>query len=123
MNISLFTIHVKDIQKSIDFYRNIFKMEIIRDFKPNENMRLVFLKGEGGTSIELVEDSSHMPKVSMDPNVAMGVFVEDINAVVDIMRNNDVKIKNGPFETPNGTKLLFAEDPDGVVLEFIEEKK
>ena len=122
MNISLFTIHVKDMQKSIDFYQNIFKIDIIRDFKPNENMRLVFLKGKEGATIELVEDSSHMPQSSAESNVAMGVFVEDINTVLDILRDNNAKIKDGPFETPNGTKLLFVEDPDGVVIEFIQEK-
>jgi lactoylglutathione lyase len=122
MKISLFTIHVSDMAKSIGFYKKVFGMEIARELRPNENLHLVFLKNEGEITVELVDDGAHSEREGCRSNVAMGVFVENMEKVVGLLKENKVSIKNGPFETPNGTKLLFVEDPDGVVIEFVQEK-
>ncbi len=122
MRINLFTIHVSDMLKSIGFYKKVFGMEVVRELRPNENLHLVFMKNEGEITVELVDDGAHGERGSGTSNVAMGVFVEDMEEVVGLLKANKVPIKNGPFETHNGTKLLFVEDPDGVVIEFIQEK-
>jgi len=122
MKISLITLHTSEMLESIKFYEEILNMKMVKELKPNENMRLVFLKGEGDVLIELIEDKALTVLDSVNSNISMGLFIEDMNGIIQILEEKKVKIKRGPITVPNGNKLLFIEDPNGVEVEFIEGK-
>ena len=120
MKITLFTIHVQDMAKSIEFYENILHMKIVKDMRPQKGFRLVFLKGEGEAMVELIEDNSITILDKVKSSVSMGIFVESMNDILNLLKANKVPVNRGPIEVPNGNKLLFVSDPNGVEVEFIE---
>ncbi|MCF7794128.1 MAG: VOC family protein [Candidatus Cloacimonetes bacterium] len=121
MKVTLITIHVSEMQESLKFYQNILGMEIINEIHPNENMRIVFLKGEGEVKIELIEDKSITQLDKFSSPVSMGIFIDDMNEILQMLKEKKVPVKRGPISVPSGSKLLFIEDPNGVEVEFIEE--
>ena len=120
MKITLFTIHVQDMAKSIEFYENILHMKIVKDMRPEEGFRLVFLKGDGEVMVELIEDNSITILDKVKSSVSMGIFVDSMNDILNLLKANKIPVKRGPIEVPNGNKLLFVSDPNGVEVEFIE---
>jgi len=122
MKINLITLHTSEMLKSIYFYEDILKMKIVNELRPDENMRLVFLKGAGDVLIELIEDKTITILDSVSSNISIGLFIEDMNGIIQMLEEKKVKIKSGPITVSNGNKLLFIEDPNGVKVEFIEGK-
>ncbi len=122
MQISLFTIHVIDLEKSIQFYQDVLKMKIFKVMEPNEQYKLVFLRGEGEVIVELIEEKNLVQLDKVSSGVSIGIFVENMDDILEHLKSNKIKIKRGPISVPSGNKLLFIEDPNGVEVEFIEGK-
>ena len=120
MKITLFTIRVTEMQKSIEFYESILKMKIVRKLNPNENMQLIFLRGEGEVMVELIENRSIVKLDKVSSNVSIGLFIDDMDKILELLKSQKILIKRGPITVPNGNRLLFIEDPNGVEIEFIE---
>ena len=120
MKITLFTIHATEMQRSIEFYKSILKMKVVRELKPNEDMRLMFLQGEGEVMVELIENKSIIKLDKVSSNVSIGLFIEDMDEIIELLKSHKIRIKHGPITVPNDNKLLFIEDPNGVEIEFIE---
>lgn len=120
MKITLFTIHVQDMAKSIDFYEKILGMKIIREMQPQKGFRLVFLQDEGEVMVELIEDKSITFLDTVTSNVSMGIFIDDMETMLAFLKKQKISIKRGPVSVPNGNKLLFIRDPNGVEIEFIQ---
>ena len=120
MKITLFTIRVTEMQKSIEFYESILKMKIVRKLNPNENRQLIFLRGEGEVMVELIENRSIVKLDKVSSNVSIGLFIDDMDKILELLKSQKILIKRGPITVPNGNRLLFIEDPNGVEIEFIE---
>ena len=120
MKINLITLHTSELLKSIKFYEEILNMKIVKEIRPNENMRLIFLKGDGDILLELIEDKALTVLDSVSSNVSIGLFIDDMEKILEILRDRKIQIKRGPITVPSGNKLLFIEDPNGVEVEFIE---
>ena len=117
MQLQLTTIHVEDIEKSIDFYENILGLEEVKRINPRPGVEISFLQDEGGT-IELIAGE----EITADSNagISIGFKVEDMEATIAELKDQGIELLSGPIETPNGVKLAFIADPDGVEIEFIE---
>ncbi|MGF7118470.1 putative enzyme related to lactoylglutathione lyase [Methanobacterium oryzae] len=50
----------------------------------------------------------------------VGLEVSDMNKTARKLQNNGVKFTRGPIDTPNGTKIAFLKDPQGVQIELIQ---
>lgn len=122
MKITLFTIHVSDMENSIEFYINVLGMKIIKEMHPNENLKIVFLKGKGEVMLELIEEKSLSQLDKFSSPVSIGIFIDDMDEILQMLKEKKVPIKRGPISLPSGSKLLFIEDPNGVEVEFIEGK-
>lgn len=122
MKIKLITIHTSELKKSIEFYQNILKLKIVNEIKSGEDGRLVFLKGEGEVMLELIEERAIVRLDKVSSGVSIGIFIENMDVVLEHLKSNKIKIKRGPISVPSGNKLLFIEDPNGVEVEFIEGK-
>lgn len=119
MNVGFITIHVKNLEESVEFYKNVFGLfEAIR-FSPQKGVNIVFLKDEENGLIELIENN-HIPQVNDGSLVSIGFNVEDLNEVLKRLGEKDIKIIRGPIEVPSGEKFVFIKDPNGVEIELIE---
>ncbi|MDG2177089.1 MAG: lactoylglutathione lyase [Gammaproteobacteria bacterium] len=120
-------LRVTDLEKSIDFYTNIFGMQLLRkkDFQ-EAKFTLAFL-GYGSEEENTVLELTHNWETdSYDLGNAYGhiaISVEDAYKACD-----DINAKGGDVVRPAGpmkgttTVIAFVKDPDGYMIELIESK-
>jgi len=111
-------IFVKDIDKSIDFYK---RLGFTLDAEENPSIRLAFLSA-GNCLIELVEKKDE-PTRSAGVIDHVAVVVDDIDAAIANANANGIEIDTGQVNAMTilgGIKNVFFEGPDGERLEFFE---
>lgn len=113
-------VHVSDLDKSMDFYKNVLKLnEIEEPFK--DGLHAWYDIG-GGSALHLIE-AKELPKEKSKVN-HLCFSIPDMRAFVDNMR-----AKSYPFESwagvsgeitnrVDGVKQIYIRDPDGYWLEI-----
>ena len=110
-------IMVKEMDKSIDFYK---RLGFTLDKEESLGIRLAFLSA-GTCLIELVEYNGEQRTAGTVDHVA--VVVDDIHLAIEQANKNGIKIDSSTIsEVPilGGVKNVFFEGPDGERLEFFE---
>ncbi|MCW8899137.1 MAG: VOC family protein [Gammaproteobacteria bacterium] len=135
---------VKDLELSLKFYSDILGLEVYRRFTEEgdfidkltgiNNVKLEWVKliiPKGGL-IELLQYHSHP-----DPDISDGVkrsesnrlgcshvalTVTNLSDLYGELISNGYECKSEPLIAPGGkAKILYALDPDGAILELIED--
>lgn len=106
---------VENLEESAKFYRDILGMDEIRRFSPRPGLTIVFFKGEGEATIELIEGEEGKKGLYM-----VGMEIKDMNAELAELKAKGVELNRGPFGTPGGPKIAFLDGPDGIEIELIE---
>ena len=120
------SIRTSSMDRSIDFYTSLMGMELQRRREiPNNNAEIAFLKDpDGEFSLELTwyrdqkvfEQADYM-KRTFDH---LAFRVEDLTYVIDKVKEKGFTVTDEPFELSPGSWLAFIEDPDGTLIELIE---
>ena len=121
-------IRVGDLDKSLDFYTNIFGMKLLRkkDF-PDGRFTLAFVGYGDEDSNTVIELTHNWDTKSYDLGNAFGhiaIAVPDAYKACD-----DITAKGGKVVRPvgpmkfGGGVIAFVEDPDGYKIELIERKQ
>ncbi|MBI2065434.1 MAG: aminotransferase class III-fold pyridoxal phosphate-dependent enzyme [Candidatus Yanofskybacteria bacterium] len=136
---------VRNIKKSLDFYQNFLGLTIARqdtetgDFISHlagiDNVTIEWIKLNipGGGLLELIQHHSHPdPRTNQKPDLSLtnqlgcshpAFTVSDLQALHDHLTRNGYQCLSEPLHSPDGkVKVLFAYDPDGILLELVEEK-
>ena len=121
-------IMVNDINQSVEFYTTVLGFLILRKIEMDE-FSAVFVEKDG-SKIELMEyRGKNVPKRSKGTELKIGSIplndhisfsVEDIEDTVIELKNKGVKLELEPMELESGMKLASFKDPDGVLIELIE---
>lgn len=119
MKVELVSIRVADLEESMNFYTRIIGFNSIHSLSSQEGLQIQFLKGASGAIIQLIEDEMVPCGDSADSSVAIGLVVDDFDAVLAKIDALGVPIIKGPLIIP-GNRLLFIKDPNGVTIEFLE---
>ena len=111
-------VFVKDIDKSIDFYK---RLGFTLDKTESIHIRLAFLSA-GTCLVELVEQKDMAARV---PGTVdhFAMEVDDINAAIERAKANGIDIDASTVsfvDILGGVKNVFFEGPDGEKLEFFE---
>jgi len=117
-----FCINVKNLERSIRFYRDLLGLRLARRREvPENNAEIVFMLGEGSdVGIELTHWRDKKEYVEGDylDHIALGV--EDVEATVERLRKIDVEIAMEPFSLKGSEhKMAFIKDPDGIWIELV----
>jgi catechol 2,3-dioxygenase-like lactoylglutathione lyase family enzyme len=131
-------ISVTNLDRSIEFYKNLLGMEISvrRIFEGPEYERLLALAGARGTvalltgpnaRVELFEFTQPDPKPG-DPRrpvcdrgiTHFCIEVSDIETEYERLRGSGVAFHCEPIGFSGVAKALYGRDPDGNVFEFLE---
>ncbi len=118
MKIDFVTIHVADIENSIDFYHRVLGLQLSRRFSPRPGMEIAFMGGSG-TQLEFIHDD--MLPAYKGKGISLGFNVADMEKTLALLRENQVEIVSGPQVMKNGVKLLGARDINGVDLGFVQQ--
>lgn len=135
---------VQDIERSIEFYRDLLGMELIgrrpsvtADYVAEqtgyENVELnvaSFRVGPGSPqTLEVVQYMNHVGEpadasTNRAGNTHLCVLVDDLRAAVSQLREHGVRFKSDPVEItagPNkGGLVVYFFDPDGYTLEMFQ---
>ncbi len=128
---------VSDMNKSVDFYRNVLGLEVGEkwDFEPGATLgssmrlprRAVFIKVKN-SSFELLDQGENTEKkpegVSVN-TVGLHHIAFNVDKIHDFAANlsrKGIHFSTGPVDLKDIT-VAFFEDPDGNMLELYERKK
>jgi len=123
------SVRTSDMDRSIEFYRRYFGMELEKRREiPANDAEIAFLKDSGSDfSLELTyyKDQRRFEQAPYEERVFdhLAFTVKDLDGTIARMRKAGVKITDEPFMLgPGGNRLAFIEDPDGTLIELIERK-
>ena len=122
MNVCFTTIAVKNLEKSVKFYKEVIKLNEVMRFSPQKGINIVFLKDEDNGKIELIEyeQNKEIDDSGNASIVSIGFAIDDLDKSMKILSECNINIIRGPIQTPSGAKFLFIKDPDGVEIELIQ---
>ena len=129
-----------DIDRMLDFYTRVLGLKLVADAETSPEMstragltphgyRIIRLQTPYGERIKLVQVKNLHAKRSQAPEwvfdrqgIAYITFiVSNINDVAARLSKHGVKlVRPGPVEVRKGVVTLFAEDPEGNFIEFVE---
>ncbi|MGB9936703.1 MAG: VOC family protein [Methanobacterium sp.] len=122
MKVKYTNIAVENLDESVKFYTDVLGFEENNRFNPENGVTIAFLKGDGDSMIELTEGMENL-----DPNMKgqnglfmVGLEVSDMDKTARELQGKGVQFTRGPIDTPNGTKIAFFKDPQGVQIELIQ---
>ena len=116
MKLSYITFMVRDIQKTVSFYRDLVGLKIVRQFNPGRGEIVFMSNGDGETMLEFVQ-SPDVPKVS---TVGLTLSFQSTEAL-EALRQKAVDLGYAPSELinhPPKPTHFTVPDPDGVCVEF-----
>ncbi|HKM43622.1 MAG TPA: VOC family protein [Limnochordia bacterium] len=112
------TITVKDLEESIEFYRDIVGLSLNRRFPAGNGMEIAFL-GDGGTEVELFYDPAATSR-EFGSSISLGFQVDSVEDMMNYVREKGFAIQSGPFQPNPQTKFFFVLDPNGLKIQFVE---
>jgi lactoylglutathione lyase len=123
------SIRTSNIEKSIDFYTRLLGLKLLsrREIKQN-NAEIAFLQDPQGKGCTLELTFYRNQKKFTQPEYEerlfdhLGFEVADMKMTIAALRKENVTITDEPFKLATGTTIAFIEDPDGTLIELIEQK-
>ncbi len=118
------------MDKAIDFYSRLLGLTLVsRREIPRNNAEIAFLRDpkDIGSTLELTFYRTQ--KRFIQPDYEDRIFdhlafeVKDMEKCMAAMKNEGITITDQPFKiSPTGSLIAFVEDPDGTLIELIENK-
>lgn len=118
MNLLWNTIHVKDLYESIKFYENVLDLKLSKRFNAGPN-EIAFLNA-GNIEIELIQ-SEEDTKISHSNNISLGFSINSVDSTMDKLKAEGINIYSGPFKPNPHIKFFFIKDPNGVLIQLVEQ--
>ena len=112
---------VSDLEEAVRFYTEVLGLEVVRRNASPRGSQLAFLRVPN--SEELVELCCFPPSgpVQVPDDLFYLIFeVDNMDDTIRMLEAKQVKITDGPTNTPSGSRLLFIGAPDGYEIELVE---
>lgn len=115
---------VADLDAAIDFYTNVFGMELMfREEDAEHGEAFAYFALDGG-NLELLQqlDAPAPPATKPAPPWCphLALRTDDLDNVVATLTERGVPIAKGPLEIAGRVRWLYAADPDGNMIEFVQ---
>lgn len=124
MKFSHTMIRVKNIDKSLHFYKEVMGLKLLRTMEL-EDATLYFVSDEKeDCTIELTYNHQ-LPEGGYNHGNYFGHLAfdtEDMDKFTEMLKSNGLEYSMAPFEIKKGLKIAFVSDPDGFSIEIIERK-
>jgi len=123
------SIRTSNMDRSIDFYKRLMGLKLLsRHEIPKNDAEIAFLQDPDGKGAKLELTFYHQQKKFIQADYEDRVFdhiafeVKNMEQAISMMRKEKVTITDEPFRLgPTGPLIAFIEDPDGTLIELIEQ--
>lgn len=112
------TISVSDLERSLKFYQDVAGLTLERRFTAGPGVEIAFLGG-GETKVELICRGT---KPEFGGDISLGFEVDSLDDMMESVESKSVKIHSGPFSPNPNTRFFYVQDPDGLLIQFVETK-
>ena len=113
------TIEVLDVDESVRFYQEIVGLSVEHRIA-GEATDIAFM-GDGETKIELISHKGVVPQ-AVGALISIGFEVDDLDAKIAFLQERGIPITAGPFSPNPRIRFCYVEDPNGVRLQFVEQR-
>lgn len=114
---------VKDLEKTVSFYRDVLGLHEIRRHTSGRGSQLVFLKApDSEEEIELCKFDQSGPVVVGPDLTHLAFEVDDLEKFAKEAAAKGYPLSDGPHSSSSG-KIAFIDAPEGYEVELIERAK
>ncbi len=115
-------IRVRDLERSIAFYRDVLGLEEAgRQTSPRGNQLAFVRDRESGHEIELCFQPG-APEFTFPEDIFhIALAVPDLRQVGERLQARGIPFTDGPHFSERGSALAFIDDPDGYEIELVQE--
>lgn len=120
MAITSVVLHVADVQRSVDFYRRHLHAEVIEQVRDRAVLDFVT------APLELRHLPSGQPSTWAEDDATrgfrhLGLKVSNLDEIVRSLDGDDIRFRSRPLDIDDiGVRNAFFFDPDGTVIELVE---
>ena len=111
---------VKDLEKTVSFYRDVLGLQEVRRHTSGRGSRLVFLKApQSEEEIEICKFDESGPVVVGPDLTHLAFEVDDLDAFARESAAKGYPLSDGPHPSGSG-RIAFIDAPEGYEIELIE---
>jgi lactoylglutathione lyase len=115
---------VKDLEKTVDFYKNVLGLEEMRRQTSGRGSQLVFFKAPGSDEeIEICKFDESGPVVVGPDLTHLAFEVDDLEKFAREAKAKGYSLSDGPHKTSGGSLIAFIDAPEGYEIELIQRGK
>ena len=115
---------VSDLDKTVNFYQEVFGLEVTRRHESPRGSKLVFLAvPNSDEEIELTYFPGSGPVEVQEDLMHLAFEVEDMNSFADHIKSVGYEFSDGPTESSSGSTFAFVDAPEGYEVEVIQKPK
>ena len=114
---------VKDLEKTVAFYRDVLGLKELRRQRSGRGSQLVFLKAPGSDEeIEICKFDESGPVVVGPDLTHLAFEVDDLDKFAREAAAKGYPLSDGPHSSGSG-KIAFIDAPEGYEIELIQRAK
>jgi lactoylglutathione lyase len=108
------------MDESLAFYQKIVSLPLIRRVKSSEETELAFL-GNDETKVELIHHQGEEVG-ECSKHISLGFAVKSLDDQLAFIKGQGLEIYAGPFSPNPYVRFFYILDPNGVKIQFVEQK-
>ena len=114
---------VNDLERTVNFYRDVLGLAEIKRHKSPRGSELVFLQTPGSEELLEITYYPGSGPVQVQPDLTHLAFeVENLEKFAQHLAAHGLKYSDGPTTSSTGTTFAFVDAPEGYEIELIQKK-
>ncbi len=112
---------VKDLEKTVSFYKDVLGLEETRRHTSSRGSQLVFVKApDSEEEIELCKFDESGPVVVGPDLTHLAFEVDDMEEFAKHAKEKGYPLSDGPSKNSDGGSIAFIDAPEGYEIELIQ---